>query len=343
MYVVPFAAIALSDITTTVPEDDAPAWDVATTYALGDRVVRDHRLFQSTIEDNLGNDPALEDQALVSARWLEVRYTNAYTCFDGVLANKTVAEREDAESVMAAYSVAGVPPLVVMDFVADQYAVADWAPYLEIGLNPAAAPLITEITGLSNVDAVMLFGVSAFRVEVVALDGAGQVLERREQSMAARQVSGYYEWFTTSPEAVSDRLVFPELPAATARLIVALEGASVILGEIAIGRSIYVGRMLAEKTSGRVVTASRYEVNEFGVTKLTKRPSRIEMTYGVYTSSEGWAGILPRLLDLTGGLVGVYSEAGQPSLINMGVMSEPIWGEDDPDGYFYSFNIKGMT
>lgn len=161
--------------------------------------------------------------------------------------------------------------------------------------------------------------------------------------MAARQVSGYYEWFTTPPEAVSDRLVFAHLPAATVRLVVALEGASVSIGEIVVGRSIYVGRMLAEKTSGRVVTASRYEVNEFGVTKLTKRPSRIEMTYGVYTGAEGWAVILPRLLDLTGGLVGVYSEGGQPSLINMGVMSEPIWGEDDPDGYFYSFNIKGMT
>lgn len=238
MFVVNPAGLALTDITTTVPENDAASWTAGVSFDLGDRVVRTHRVFQSTVEDNLGNDPDLEDQNLVDAKWLEVRYTNAFTCFDGVLANKTQATRTGPDNAMAGNSVNGTPPVLVLDFESELYVDGDWSPYLELGLNPAAAPMIADISGLGNVDTIMLFGISAYRVEVVALNSVGQVLSRRGQSMSARQVASYYEWFTTPPEAVSDRLVMSDLPAATTRLIVSLEGATVSIGEIVIGRSL---------------------------------------------------------------------------------------------------------
>ena len=68
--------IGFADLTTSIPEDDAPVWDVAASYSIGDQVIRDHRVYVSTIDSNLGNDPTNENQLLTSARWLQIGYTN---------------------------------------------------------------------------------------------------------------------------------------------------------------------------------------------------------------------------------------------------------------------------
>lgn len=81
--------IALSDYTTSVIEDDAPIWDNVTTFNTGDQVIRDHRVYVSTIDGNLNIDPANENQLLTSTRWLLIGFTNAFKFVDRTIGNKT--------------------------------------------------------------------------------------------------------------------------------------------------------------------------------------------------------------------------------------------------------------
>ena len=83
--------IPFSDFTTSVAETDAPDWLVGTTYAIGDQVIRDHRVYVSTIDANTGFDPTLENQNLTSKRWLLIGNTNAFKFIDGTIGNKTTS------------------------------------------------------------------------------------------------------------------------------------------------------------------------------------------------------------------------------------------------------------
>lgn len=86
-YEVPFA-----DITTSVSEAAEPAaWAVGTTYAAGDEVTRNHRVYVSAVGGNVGIDPATVNQQLVAAPWILKSATNAFRCFDGTIASRTVA------------------------------------------------------------------------------------------------------------------------------------------------------------------------------------------------------------------------------------------------------------
>ena len=84
-------ALSNSDYTTNVPENDAPAWNSGTTYAIGDQVVRLNRVYVSTEDTNLNNPPENENQNLVSAKWLDIGATNAFRFIDGTIANKTTS------------------------------------------------------------------------------------------------------------------------------------------------------------------------------------------------------------------------------------------------------------
>lgn len=84
-------AIPYDDCTVSLAEGEAAVWDVGTTYAIGDQVVREHKVYVSAIDDNLGFDPLLEDQGLVGVRWVYKSHTNAFSFLDGVLSNRVVS------------------------------------------------------------------------------------------------------------------------------------------------------------------------------------------------------------------------------------------------------------
>jgi hypothetical protein len=65
---------------SNVPENDAPEWDMATTYALGNRVMYEHRIYESLANMNTGNQPDL-----FPLQWLNTGATNRYRMFDGVI------------------------------------------------------------------------------------------------------------------------------------------------------------------------------------------------------------------------------------------------------------------
>ena len=54
--------IDITLLTTNVAETDYPAWAVGTTYALEDKVVYSHKVYESLISSNVGNQPDTNDE-----------------------------------------------------------------------------------------------------------------------------------------------------------------------------------------------------------------------------------------------------------------------------------------
>ncbi|WP_066706987.1 hypothetical protein [Celeribacter ethanolicus] len=288
--------MSLDNISVSLPEDDAPAWDGVTAWGLGAWVVRGHRIFESMIADNTGIDPAAVDQSKVSAEWLEVQYTNAFRAFDGVLDNPTVG----------------------------------------------AENIVIDITVADSFDVLGLFGVRAVSVSVAFYNAAGQQVGERSLSLGGRIVSSWLEWFTVRPDPRRDKAFFYNIPVSARRAVIRIDGGDLRLGEVFLGRSFYVGEA-QPKTAGRAVTASRYEVNDFGRTIWTKRPTRREMTYIVEAERLAFEAIEPRMGELAGSLVVTVGAFEIPSTIQFGILGTIDWAEDGPDEYLYSFTIKGLS
>lgn len=73
-------------ITSSVAEDDAPAWGSTTSYATGSKVRVAHRVFESLIGDNVGNDPTGS-----VGKWIDIAPTNRWAMFDQALGSVTSA------------------------------------------------------------------------------------------------------------------------------------------------------------------------------------------------------------------------------------------------------------
>ncbi|RII38985.1 hypothetical protein DL237_09920 [Pseudooceanicola sediminis] len=307
----------LGQVRCSIPEEDAPAWAAGVTYPLNARVVRDHRIYQSAIPDNLGLDPLVEDQSVVAARWVFDRYTNAFACFDGVLSNATVAfEEPDAE-----------------------------VPWLDpsFGIDPASAPIILDMPGLSGVDTLILFGVRASSARLICLDINDKVLLDRDTNLSGRQVRDWWAWFSTPFGAYSDKLVVLDIPGTTRRVIVALRGSRVSLGELFLGASLSIGAAQVGSTEGRSISGSRYSFNDYGSLTLAKGPTRVEMDYRVVASKALWDQIKPELDRNSGSLVAAIGSPTRASSVQFGILGPVKWGEDLPDEYEYSFTITGVA
>jgi len=75
-------------VSTDVPENDHPTYNAATTYALGDRVITAHRVYESLQASNTGH--AVTD----AAWWLDTGATNRWRMFDG---GESVQTEQDDE------------------------------------------------------------------------------------------------------------------------------------------------------------------------------------------------------------------------------------------------------
>ncbi|PJE26808.1 hypothetical protein SAMN06297129_2978 [Pseudooceanicola antarcticus] len=317
MYVAREFSPDLDQVQSSIVEDEAPAWDAGTSYALNDRVIRGHRIYQSVIADNLGIDPTLEDQSALAARWVFDRFTNAFSAFDGILSNPTVASDDPGASV----------------------------PWLDpgLGIDPATTPVILDIPGISWVDTLILFGVVATSARVICYDVADAVLRDTETNLSGRQVSNWWEWFAEPFEGFQDKLVDLSVPGTTARILIALSGAEVSLGEVFLGDQLFVGDGMAQRTEGRSVGGTRYSFNDYGSLTLAKGPTRIEMDYAVVASHALWKQVKPQLDRLSGSLVATIGSELRPSSIHFGILGPVRWLEDLPDEYEYSFTIMGIA
>lgn len=89
---------ALSSVTAAysgLPEDITPAWAINNTYGLGTRCNRNHRVYESARDNNVGNDPTLPvnqySAAGVATWWIDIGPTNLYAMFDGLVSTQTLA------------------------------------------------------------------------------------------------------------------------------------------------------------------------------------------------------------------------------------------------------------
>ncbi|MES2262082.1 MAG: hypothetical protein V4724_26475 [Pseudomonadota bacterium] len=78
-------------ISSTAPETEYAAWAVGTTYAVGDRRIKAHRIYESLRASNVGYDPTdTTNQTGLTPWWLDVGPTNRYAMFDGEASTQTV-------------------------------------------------------------------------------------------------------------------------------------------------------------------------------------------------------------------------------------------------------------
>jgi hypothetical protein len=75
-------------VSHSVPETDYAVYAGATTYALGDRVIKSHLVYESLQAANVGHDPA---STASSAWWLQVGSTNRWRMFDSTVNSSTTA------------------------------------------------------------------------------------------------------------------------------------------------------------------------------------------------------------------------------------------------------------
>lgn len=71
---------------SSVPENDRPVYTAGTTYAFGDEVIYYHRIYRSTANDNLGNDPRVR-----ADKWVATGPTNRWAMFDRAIGTLTEA------------------------------------------------------------------------------------------------------------------------------------------------------------------------------------------------------------------------------------------------------------
>lgn len=84
------ANITATDVT---PGDPNPAWSSGSTYAVGDRVYKDHKVYESLKASNTNKDPVALinqfDATGAATWWLEVGPTNLWAMFDGLASTQT--------------------------------------------------------------------------------------------------------------------------------------------------------------------------------------------------------------------------------------------------------------
>ena len=73
-------------VSSNVAENDQPAWNVGTTYAMGARVVFDHGIWESVQGSNTGHNPGADT---LSEWWVRMGATNRWRAFDNRLGGMT--------------------------------------------------------------------------------------------------------------------------------------------------------------------------------------------------------------------------------------------------------------
>jgi hypothetical protein len=314
MFLIQNRTIDITTVATNLPTNDPAEWSAATSYDLGARVQRYRKVYQSTIGSNLGTDPALENQDADAPKWLVDGNINAMKAFDGVLANKLTATRGAAIS----------------------------SEYQGFGIDPDLTAVVLDFAVIAGENIVTLFGLDAMRVRLIGISAGGAVVYDETRVSGGRWVTNYWEWFTFPLVGWKRIQVFDGFPLSCARLLVCLEGEAVALGEVTIGKGLFVGRALTDGTGAAHRTASVFEINQFGNVTLVPRPTRRENTYRVKMTRLQFEQIEGLISDMIGKLVTAIGSADRPATIACGAMGEPEWDESLPGHYIINFMVKGV-
>ena len=91
---------AIRLLSSTVPENDAPAWSAGTAYEIGDSVIHEHRVYKA-VTASTGKRPDQNCEG-TDAAWRLMGPTNRYAMLDQYVSTQTVAPM-DAETLTGSY------------------------------------------------------------------------------------------------------------------------------------------------------------------------------------------------------------------------------------------------
>jgi hypothetical protein len=100
------AATAITDavlVSSSVSETDYAAYSAGVTYALADRTISAHRIFESLVGGNVGHDPITSPD-----KWLDVGPTNRWAMFDVAAGPRTTAATTISVTLAPATAVSAV-------------------------------------------------------------------------------------------------------------------------------------------------------------------------------------------------------------------------------------------
>lgn len=87
-YIVPTTITDAALVASSLPEDDQPAWNAATTYAVGDRVLRatTHAVYERLVAGTTAGAPEAD-----AVNWVRVGPSNRWAMFDGAVGTYSAA------------------------------------------------------------------------------------------------------------------------------------------------------------------------------------------------------------------------------------------------------------
>lgn len=246
------ASILPANLTSNVPETDAPAW-AAGTYKTGDRVVKNNHLFES-LADNNTTDPAA-DSATVP-KWLDTGATNRWRMFDKSAGQVVTLGSGKVQRRVSKIGTFTTNPNTI-----------------DITIKPG-----TVVNGLA------LFGLVGYQVTVTMNDPVDGVVYGPETVSLVDPTAGdMWEWLFTDVGRV-DSFCLTDLPAygtATIRIVIeAGQGGTAQCDMAVVGKVVDLGEALMGINFG-ITDFSAKEVDTFGNEYVAEGGYRYKVTYPI--------------------------------------------------------------
>ena len=149
-------------VSSNVAETDHPAWSAATAYVTGARVIHvgTHRVYESAVDGNLGNDPSSG-----AVQWLDVGPTNRWAMFAAAAGPRTVRA-------------GGIDVRIALPSAADAVGLVDIeAESVRLRVFDGAAAIYDRTLATAGTTVATFFDIPALvgRQIAVTATGAGQV------------------------------------------------------------------------------------------------------------------------------------------------------------------------
>lgn len=110
MFIGTIKALDLADVTSSLPETEAPAYNAGTTYNIADEVIYDHAVYGCLVDGTVGKQPDIYSSRFQTPQYWQIKGpTNAYAAVDGVLATPSVNDAGDVVITISSFAnIAGV-------------------------------------------------------------------------------------------------------------------------------------------------------------------------------------------------------------------------------------------
>lgn len=156
---------------STIDEDDAPAWAVGTTYALDDEVIDEHQVWRSLRASNVGHTPSGSP-----TWWVNIGATNRWRMFDPSITTQSTR----TSSITVVLSLPAINAITLMGVVATNITVSGTAVSVNQAIPAPVAPAIdvaVRLDGLGFAGGALTIGLTGPGAVKVAAVAIGALVE----------------------------------------------------------------------------------------------------------------------------------------------------------------------